>query len=70
MRRHGEAELGDGLAAVRQQPLLEFGVGPGLGDDARAILGDPLLLDGVLEVLDELERLQAERALEKKRNAS
>src|SRR6185503_774314 len=53
------AELGDGLAAVRQQPLLEFGIGPGLGDDARAILGDPLLLNGVLEVLDELERLHA-----------
>jgi hypothetical protein len=59
MHRHGEPELGHRIAAIGQQALAEGGIRPGLGNDARAIVGDPLFLGEVLELVDEFGRLHA-----------
>src|SRR5262245_7322942 len=59
MRRHGEAKLTDSGTTVGQQPLLELRIGPCLGDNARAILRNPLLLDRAMELVDGLARLHA-----------
>ena len=59
MLRHAQAELGHGVAAVGQQALAERRIGPGPGDDAGAVLRDPLLLGSMGELVDELGRLQA-----------
>ena len=59
MRRHGKAELGNGIAAVGQQALAEGRIGPCLGDDARTVLRHPLLFGQVLEFVDEFAGLHA-----------
>ena len=59
MGRHGEAELGNGIAAVGQQALAEGRIGPRLGDDARTVLRHPLLFSQVLEFVDEFAGLHA-----------
>ena len=57
--RHVVAELGDGGLAVGEQAGAKRRVGPGLGDDARAVLGHPLLLDQMVGLDDELARAHA-----------
>jgi hypothetical protein len=70
VRRHGEPELGDGLAAVRQQTLAEGCIRPRPGHDPRTILRYPFLLNQARVLVDEVSRLHAprlERGLERRR---
>ena len=59
MLRHGETEFGDRGAAIGEQALAELWIDPGLGDDTRAILRNPLLLGEVLQLLDGFRGVQA-----------
>ena len=54
------AERRDGGGAVLQQAALEVGIGPGLGDDARAVVRADL---GLVGLDDEIERLGVDVAL-------
>jgi len=56
-----QAELDDGIAPIGEQALPEGGVGPSLRDHARSVLGDPLFLGEMLELVDELGGLHAPR---------
>jgi len=57
--RHVVAELGDSRLAVGEQAGAKRRVGPGLGDDARAVLRHPSLLDQMVRLDDELARVHA-----------
>ena len=59
VRRHGEPEFADRVASIGQQALFERRIGPRLGDDARAIFGDPFFFDEMLGLFNELAGFQA-----------
>ena len=70
VRGHGEAELGDGVAAVGQQALAERGIRPRLGHHARAVARNPFLFDQARVLVDEVGGLHAprlERGFERRR---
>src|SRR5215467_13544348 len=58
VRWHRESELGNRVASVGKQALLEGGIGPGLCDHPRAVFWNPLLFDDMFELVDCLARLQ------------
>ena len=57
--RHRQAQLGDRGAAVGEQAGAKRRVGPGAGDDARAVLRQPFLLREVLQLGDDVVRRHA-----------
>ena len=58
---HRESQLGHRLAPVREQALAESGIGPGPGDHARAVLGNPFFLGEVAQLIHRVARAEAAR---------
>jgi hypothetical protein len=67
---HREAEIGDGGPAVRQQPAVEIGVGPGARNHFGTVGRHPIFLHHMGKIVDKARRNEVaflERLLQRRR---